>query len=73
MRITLKEKVTDPVHPIMHGDSPTAQEFNKKQAKLWSEGKFNIYDFEQVCTVLLEMFAEDYDQKHKKVKKSKVK
>lgn len=71
MRISFKEQVTDPVHPIMHGASPTAKEFNRRQAALWKTGNFTKFDFEQVTTVLLEMFAEDYDKRHATRKKHK--
>lgn len=64
MRITHKEKATDPVHPIMHGKSPIAKEFNKRQELLWSQGKFEKFDFEQVTTVLLEILIDDYDKAH---------
>lgn len=72
MKITYKSQPTDPVHPIMHGNSPSAKEFNKRQAKLWAEGKVDKVDFEQITTVLLEMMLDDYDRRHaprKKVKK----
>jgi hypothetical protein len=55
----------------MHGTSPTAKEFNKRQAVLWSSGNFVKFDFEQVVTVLLEMFADDYDKRHASRKKTK--
>lgn len=71
MRITFKEKPTDPVHPIMHGKTPMAKEFNKRQALLWSKGAFTIYDYEQVTTVLLEILIDDYDKAHKSAKKIK--
>lgn len=69
MRITFKEKPTDPVHPIMAGKNPIAKEFNKRQALLWSKGAFTTYDYEQVTTVLLEILADDYDARHKPIKK----
>ena len=71
MRITYKEKSTDPVYPIMHGNTPTAKEFNKRQAKLWADGNFVKFDFEQIATILLEMFSEDYDKRHAPRKKLK--
>lgn len=72
MKITLKQLPTDPVHPIMAGKGATAKEFNKRQAALWKEGNTMKFDFEQVVTVLLEIFADSYDQSHsKKSKKSK--
>lgn len=64
MRITYKEKSTDPLHPVMHGTTPTAKEFNRRQEKLWKDGKLNQVNFEQIATVLLEMFVEDYDKRH---------
>jgi len=69
MRITQKEKVTDPAYPFMHGNSPIAKEFNRRQEKLWKDGKFEKFDFEQVTTVLLEIFADDYDRRHASRKK----
>lgn len=71
MRITWKEKPTDPVHPIMAGKTPIAKEFNKRQAELWSKGAFTTYDYEQVTTVLLEIFADEYNKIHKPEKKVK--
>lgn len=71
MKITYKANTTDPVYPIMHGDTPTAKEFNKRQADLWSNGNLKEINFEQVATVLLEMFAEDYDKRHAPRKKLK--
>ena len=71
MKITYKANTTDPVYPIMHGASPTAKEFNKRQAELWSSGNFAKYDFEQIATILLEMFADDYDKRHAPRKKTK--
>jgi hypothetical protein len=72
MRITFKELVTDPVHPIMHGKSPLAKEFNKRQAALWKQGK-EMSDFQGVTTVLLEILAEDYDRRYAPVKNVKTK
>jgi hypothetical protein len=69
MKITYKENVTDPVYPIMHGDSAIAKEFNKRQKTLWKDGKFQKFDFEQVCTILLEILSEDYNRRHASRKK----
>lgn len=71
MKITFKAQPTDPVHPIMHGGTPVAKEFNKRQAKLWASGKVEKVDFEQITTVLLEIFADDYDRRHAPRKKAK--
>lgn len=71
MRITFQEKVTDPPHPIMEGKSPIAKEFNKRQAMLWASGADVKISFEQITTVLLEIFADEYNKNHKKIKKSK--
>jgi hypothetical protein len=73
MKITFKAQASDPVHPIMHGTSPTAKEFNKRQEKIWGTGKVDKIDFEQICTVLLEIFAEDYDRRHAPRKKKNIK
>lgn len=64
MRITYKEKVTDPGHPIMHGGAPITKEFNKRQEKLLKEGKINEINFEQVSTVILEILCDDYNKRH---------
>lgn len=64
MKITFKEKKEDPAYPILHGESPLAKEFNKRQADLNANAKVHKYDFEQVATVLLEIFAEDYNKRH---------
>lgn len=69
MKITFKADPKDPVYPIMHGNGATAKEFNKRQSKLWKDQKFDKFDFEQVVTVLLEIFGDDYDERHKKTKK----
>ena len=71
MRITYKQEPTDPVHPIMHGKGPMVKEFNKRQAALWKEGRFQRFDFEQVATVLLEILVEDYDKRNTPLKKVK--
>lgn len=73
MRVTFKEKPEDPTHPVMHGATPTAKEFNRRQAAIWATGNFDKFDFEQVTTILLEMFAEDYDKRHAPRKKTKKK
>ena len=75
MRITFREKPEDPVYPIMQGKTPMAKEFNKRQAKLYTDGKFiDINDeakaFKQITTVLLEIFADEYDKNHT-IKKEK--
>ena len=69
MRITYKDKPTDPFHPIMHGTSPMAKEFNKRQKKLLKEGKLDQVNFEQVSTILLEILVDDYNEQHKTKKK----
>lgn len=71
MKITLKQQPTDPAHPIMAGKSPMAKEFNKRQAVLWKEGRFQKFDFEQVATVLLEILSDDYDKRYAKDKQVK--
>lgn len=72
MKITFKDKITDPVHPIMHGNTPIAKEFNKRMAVLWVDGRFQKFDFELVTTILLEILIDDYDKRNsppKRVKK----
>ena len=74
MKITKQATPTDPQHPIMHGDTPFAQEFNARQDKLWKEGKNVEFGFEQVVTVLLEILVDEYDARNKKpTKKPKAK
>ena len=72
MLITFKKNIEDPPYPIMHGNTPTAKEFNRRQIALYKTGNFQRFDFEQVVTILLEMFSDDYDKRHasrKKIKK----
>jgi hypothetical protein len=64
MKISYREKVTDPEYPIMHGKTPIAKEFNKRQEKLWEEGRLIKVDYEQVTTVILELLCDDYDKRH---------
>lgn len=73
MKITYKNDAADPVHPIMHGETPLAKEFNKRQAALWSNGKFDKFDFEQVATILLEIFGDEYNKLNTKAKKPRIK
>ena len=69
MKITHKQDPADPVYPIMHGNTPFAKEFNKRQAILWKDGHFAKFDFEHVTTVLLEILIDDYDKRHAPRKK----
>ena len=71
MKITYKEKITDPAHPIMHGKSPIAKEFNRRQAKLLKEKRLEKVDYQLVSTVLLEILCDDYDKRHLLVRKNK--
>lgn len=71
MKITYKEKITDPAHPIMHGKSPIAKEFNRRQAKLLKEKRLEKVDYQLVSTVLLEILCDDYDKRHLLVRKDK--
>lgn len=64
MRITYKQSPKDPLYPFMHGDSPLAKEFNKKQKSIWAAGQVTLIDFEQVATVLLEILVDDYNKRH---------
>lgn len=66
MKITHQANVTDPQYPIMHGKTPLAVEFNKREKALWGSKKDVKFDFEQVVTILLEIFGDDYNEKHKK-------
>lgn len=71
MKITFKQNPDDPLWPIMHGDTPAAKEFNRRQKEIWKTGNFGVFDFEQVATVILEMVIEDYNNRHKPRKKKK--
>jgi hypothetical protein len=72
MKITIQEKPTDPVYPKMHGDSPTAKEFNKRCKTLWAKGDVKSFDFNHlVTTILLEILIEDYDRRHAPRNKTK--
>ena len=71
MKITYKEKITDLGHPIMHGKSPIAKEFNRRQAKLLKEKRLEKVDYQLVSTVLLEILCDDYDKRHLLVRKDK--
>lgn len=73
MKITIKEKETDPAYPLMHGSSSFAKEFNKRQADLYIEGKGQTYDYEQVTTVLLEILIDDFNKKKARKKTKTVK
>lgn len=64
MKITYKQELTDPQHPIMHGDTPFAKEFNKRQEQIWKDGVFDKFDYEQVTIVMLEILIADYDKRH---------
>jgi hypothetical protein len=69
MKITIQLKSDDPAHPIMHGDTPIAKEFNKRQESILKTGNVAAYDFEQVTTVLLEILADDYNKRHSRKQK----
>ena len=64
MKITYQAKVTDPTYPIMHGDTPIAKEFNKREKQILKDGKVTAFDYEQVTTVLLEILCDDYNKRH---------
>lgn len=64
MLITYKKEVTDPAHPIMHGDTPFSREFNKRQKKILTDGKIDSFNFEQIIIVLLEILVDDYNKRH---------
>ena len=71
MKITYRDKDSDPQYPIMHGGTPMAKEFNKRQEKLWKDGKLTTVDFEQISTIILEVLCSDYDRRHSPRKKRK--
>lgn len=73
MKITWKASPTDPLWPIMHGSSPLAKEFNRRQKKLFEEKKFDSFSFEQVTIVLLEILGEDYDKRRATKRKKPIK
>jgi len=68
MKITIKENDLAPDYPLMAGDSPLSKEFNKREQALWVAGVTN-FDHQQITTVLMEIFADDYNERHKVVKK----
>lgn len=70
MKITYKQKPEDPVYPIMHGPGALAKEFNKRQKANWATGNVDKVDFEQITTVLMEIFEEDYNRRHALRKKA---
>ena len=76
MRITFREKPGDQAYPIMQSKLPLAKAFNKRQEIIFKEGRFiNPVDkedtFRQITTVLLEIFADEYNNKYKPEKKVK--
>lgn len=83
MNITYKDKVTDPMYPIMAGDSPLAKEFNAREKQLWLDGKLGIDDsspdpvkvrreiYDQVNMVLMEILTDDYNKRNARIKKAK--
>ena len=73
MKITHKLSPKDPVYPIMHGKTPMAKEFNKRQKKLWETGVVITYNYEQISTVLLEILADDFSRRHVPRKKKEIK
>ena len=64
MLITFKKNPDDPAYPIMVGKTPICKEFNKRQEKIWKDGTFKTFDYEQVSTILLEILCDDYDKRH---------
>lgn len=71
MKITHQKEVTDPAYPIMHGDSPLAKEFNKRQKDIWAAGNVLQIDYQQVSTVMLEILVDDYNKRHAARKRKK--
>lgn len=74
MKITLNADPKDPRYPFMHGNSPMAKEFNKRQKNLLAHAlktkNFPKFDFEQIMTILLEILVDDYNLTHKHGKNS---
>lgn len=64
MKITYQQKPEDVPYPIMHGDSPLAKEFNKRQRDIWTMGKIEKVDYEQVMTVVLDILGDDFNKRH---------
>ena len=69
MKITFRENPEDPAHPMMHGKTPIAKEFNKRQAKLWATGNNPPVNFEQVSTILMEILMDEYNKNNSAAKK----
>lgn len=55
----------------MHGTTPMAKEFNKRQEEMFKNGNVLNYDFEQIVSVILEILADDYNKKHSRKRKKK--
>jgi hypothetical protein len=53
----------------MSGSKPLSKEFNKRMRILWEAGGVSDVNFEQVSTVLLEIFADEYNKRHAPRKK----
>ena len=70
MKISLKETEFSPEYPVMAGDTPLAKEFNKREQALWVAGATS-FDYQQITTVLIEIFGDDYNARHAKRKKKK--
>lgn len=64
MKITYQKDVNDPPYPIMHGETPLALEFNKRQKSIWAAGNVASIDYQQVSTVMLEILIDDYNKRH---------
>lgn len=71
MKITLRQNYVDPSWPIMHGDTPAAKEFNRREEEIWKNGSLGVYNFEQIATVILEILIDDYNERHQNKKKKK--
>jgi sporulation protein YlmC with PRC-barrel domain len=66
MKITFKQNEKDINHPVMHGDTPLAKEFNKRQKEMFKAGRISIVNFEQITTVLLDILVDDYNTRNAK-------
>lgn len=72
MKITYKKNVNDPPYPIMTGNTPSAEEFNKRSEALWKMGIMEEkVDNELITMILIEILIDDYDKRHAPRKRKK--
>jgi len=64
MLITTQQKTSDPVYPIMQGNTPLATEFNKRSKELWEGGNLDRLENMDIQMILIEIFADEYNKRH---------